>query len=219
MVTNGDYNIYMLPKIAVAVSYERSNLLNQIGLRENYTMVFEGTEAKVADFRRWIYSSINISRTRPELSLVIWDADKLSPECQAVLLKPMEELDEEINFVLVVENENQLSPTILSRGVVNYYSSENVPVNTKWAEVRKCWSSGPSACIAFVDQLGKEEMVPVLEEVIVKLKTGLSTEVNKKRLDILDLAINCLYELKQTNISHKLSLDNFLISSWRMIKS
>lgn len=219
MVTNGDYNIYMLPKIAVAVSYERSNLLNQIGLRENYTMVFEGTEAKVADFRRWIFSSINISRTRPELSLVVWDADKLSPECQAVLLKPMEELDEEINFILVVENENQLSPTILSRGVVNYYSSENVPVNTKWAEVRKCWSSGPSACIAFVDQLGKEEMVPVLEEVIIKLKTGLSTEVNKKRLDILDLAINCLYELKQTNISHKLSLDNFLISSWRMIKS
>lgn len=209
----------MLPKIAVAVSFARPDLLNQFGRSENHIMSFEGGEAKVADFRRWIYSGVNIARNRPDLSLLIWDADQLSPECQAVLLKPMEELGDEINLILVVENENKLSPTILSRGVLEYFSAEKKLTEAQWSEVRKCWSSGPSACIALADRLGKEDSVIALEEVIRKLKLGLSSEVNKKRLEILDLAITCLHELKQTNINHKLSLDNFLISSWRMIKS
>lgn len=209
----------MLPKIAVAVSFDRPDLLNQFARSENQIMSFEGGEAKVAEFRRWIYSSVNIARNRPELALVVWDADRLSPECQAVLLKPMEELEDEINLILVTENENKLSPTILSRGIVDYLISGNETSASQWSEIRKCWSSGPSACIALADRLGKDDSVTALEEVIRKLKLGLSSEVNKKRLEILDLAITCLYELKQTNINHKLSLDNFLITSWRMIKS
>jgi hypothetical protein len=209
----------MLPKIAVAVSLQRKDLLTLIGLTENHLIAYEGSEAKVTDFRKWIYAGINIARVRPELTLIVWNADQLSPECQAVLLKPMEELDDSTNLMLVVENENQLSSTILSRGVIDYLVSEKKTSESHWSEVRKCWSSGPSACIAFVDQLGKEDAVLALEEIIVKLKLGLSTEVNKKRLEILGLAIDCLYELKQTNINHKLCLDNFLISSWRMIKS
>lgn len=209
----------MLPKIAVTVAEDRSMLLNQIGLSENYIMTFEGAGAKVAELRKWIYSSINIARQKPELALVVWGADQLNPECQAVLLKPMEELTEKVNLVLVVENENQLSPTILSRGVVERYAGDKKMTENYWTEVRKCWSSGPAACIAYTDQLTKEEMVPLLEEVIQKLSTGLTTEVNKKRLEILDLALGSLSELKQTNINHKLSLDNFLISSWRMIKA
>lgn len=219
MVTNGDYNISMLPKIAVAVAFLRSDLIKQFNLSENQVMSFEGSEAKVAEFRRWIYSSVNIARNRPELALVVWDADQLSPECQAVLLKPMEEIDREINLILVVENENKLSPTILSRGIVDYLISGNETSMSQWSEIRKCWSSGPSACVALVDQLSKDQAVLAMEEVIKKLKLGLTTGVNSKRLEILDMAITCLYELKQTNINHKLSLDNFLMSSWRMIKA
>lgn len=210
----------MLPKIAVAVAIPKSDLLKMMGLTENKIMSIEGDEAKVTDFRQWIYSSLNIAQNRPELSVVVWKADQLNPECQAVLLKPMEELTDKIDLILVVENENLLSPTILSRGVTErFVSSEIIDHDSQWSEVRKCWSSGPSACIALVDQLNKVETVPLLEEIIIKLKDGLTTEVNKKRLDILDLAITCLYELKHTNINHKLSLDNFLIGSWRMIKS
>lgn len=209
----------MLPKIAVVVAPSRLELINLIGLSEHYIMGFEGTEAKVADFRSWIYSSINVARVKPELSLVVWDADKLSLECQAVLLKPMEELSEKVNMVLVVENENQLSPTILSRGVIENYLTVTSLTETKWPEIRQCWSSGPSACISFSDQVTKDEAVTTMEEVILKLKTGLTTEVNEKRLAIIDLALTTLGELKQTNINHRLSLDNFLISSWKMIKA
>ena len=215
---NGDYNIYMLPKIAVTVVSNRTKVLEQFDLTENHILEFEGSEAKVTEFRQWIYSGLNVTQSRPELSLVVWDADHLSPECQAVLLKPMEELEEKVQLILVVENENRLSPTILSRGVVENFSFKKAVTESKWSEVRKCWSSGPSACISFVDQMTKEEAPILLEEIILKLKTGLATEVNKKRLAILEMAMTALSEMKQTNINHKLSLDNFLISSWRMIK-
>ena len=202
----------------MAVVSDRTMVLEQFGLTENHIIEFEGFGAKVTELRRWICSGLNVTQSRPELSLVVWDADQLSPECQAVLLKPMEELEEKVNLILVVENENQLSPTILSRGVIENYSFEKTSTEKKWSEVRKCWSSGPSACISFVDQMTKEEAPILLEEIILKLKTGLATEVNKKRLAILEMAMTALSELKQTNINHKLSLDNFLISSWRMIK-
>jgi len=201
------------------VSGDRMEFLKAADLAENHLMAFEGADAKVADLRSWLASSIGIARHRPDLVLVIWEADSLSPECQAVLLKPMEELEGEINLILVVQNENQLSPTILSRGVIENYHSLRVTPETHWTEIRKCWSSGPSACIAYVDSLNKEQAIPLLEEVICKLKLGLATEVNVKRLSVLDLALVCLHDLKQTNINQKLALDNFLIGSWRMIKA
>jgi hypothetical protein len=219
MVSNGDYNIDMLPKIIVAVAFPRLELLKQNDLWENQVLSFEGSEAKVVEFRRWLYTGINVTQTRSELSLLIWNADQLSPECQAVLLKPMEEMGKKARLILVVENENQLSPTILSRGVIEYQVYENLAQESQWSAVRKCWSSGPAACVALADRVTKEGAVVMLEEVILKLKTSLSDEVNKKRLSILSLAIDCLHELKQTNINYKLSLDNFLITSWRMIKS
>ncbi len=208
----------MLPKIAVTVAEDRTTVLKLLGLSENYIMSYEGNGAKVADFRPWLSTSLSIVFARPELSLVIWEADKLSMECQAVLLKPMEELMDKINLVLVVQNENRLSPTILSRGVVQNFKTLAETTDLYWSEVRKCWSSGPSACIAYVDQIGKDQGIPMIEEVIKKLKTGLITEVNKKRLAVLDLALVALYESKETNQNQKLSLDNFLIESWRMIK-
>lgn len=208
----------MLPKIAVSVSGDRTEFLKLAGLSENHIMAFEGGEAKIADFRPWLLKAINTARQR-DLTLVIWEADALSPECQAVLLKPMEELEENVKMILVVQNENQLSPTILSRGVIEVYPSRSVTTEVHWSEVRKCWSSGPSASISYIDRIKKEEAVPLVEEVIQKLKTGLATEVNEKRLAVLGAALECLQELKKTNINYKLTLDNFLIGSWRMIKA
>lgn len=219
MVSNGDYNIDMLPKIVVTVVHDRPGVLKRNQLSENRVLSFDGQEAKVAEFRHWLYTAVNIVQTKPELALVVWNADQLSPECQAVLLKPMEELGQAVKLILVTENENRLAQTILSRGEIDYQSYDDPVRESRWLAVRKCWSSGPSACVALADQLTKDEAVELLTEVIEKLKTGLSDEVNKKRLAILRLAIECLGELRQTNINHKLSLDNFLMTSWKMIKS
>jgi len=209
----------MLPKIAVGVFTDKKELLRNLSLEENSVMSFEGGDAKVDDLRSWIYSGINIMAVRPKYSMVIWDADKMSPDCQAVLLKPMEELGERMELILVVENENQLLATILSRGVVVNVKNDTQVSAGSWDEIRKCWSSGPAASIAFVDGMEKERAVMVMEEIIVKLRDSFSREITDKRLSILDLAITCLSELKQTNVNYKLSMDNFLISSWRIIKT
>ncbi|EKD53309.1 MAG: hypothetical protein ACD_61C00075G0001 [uncultured bacterium] len=208
----------MLPKIAVGFFGERKKLLSKMSLTENLVMGFEGSAAKLDDFRSWLYSGINIMASSPKYAIIIWDADKMSSECQAVLLKPMEELGNDMNLILVVENENQLLPTILSRGVVEYFDKIFLPADVYWNEVRKCWSSGPAACIAFVDQLDKEKAVLVMEEVVRKLQASFMTEITPKRLSVLDLAISSLAELKQTNINKKLILDNFLMRSWRIIR-
>ncbi len=214
-----NYNMYMLPKIAVGVFPDKKDLLQNLGLEENSILGFEGESSKVDELRSWLYSGINILRTHPSYSMIIWGADKISPEAQSVLLKPMEELEEAMDFVLVVENENLLLPTILSRAVLWDFKKPIVQSDDYWDEVRKCWSSGPAACIAFVDKLDKEKTISVMEEIVRKLHESLSGEITNKRLSILDLAITSLSELKQTNINYKLILDNFLISSWRIIKN
>ncbi len=208
----------MLPKIAVGVFETKKDLLSILDLEENMVLGFDSDGAKVSDLRSWTSSGISILKSRPKYTIIIWNADKLNAECQAVLLKPMEELEPAMRMFLAVENENLLLPTILSRAEVEYFIKPPEAEEKYWNEVRKCWSSGPAACIAFVDQLDKEKGVLVMEEIIRKLKAGLSDEVNQKRLTILDLAIQSLYELKQTNINQKLLLDHFLIDSWRIIK-
>ncbi len=210
--------MYMLPKIAVGVFETKKDLLSIFDTEENAVLGFDSEEAKVSDLRSWINSATSILKTRPKYTIVIWNADKLNAECQAVLLKPMEELEPAMRMILAVENENLLLPTILSRAEVEYFVKPPVTDEVYWNEVRKCWSSGPSACIAFVDQLDKEKGILVMEEIIRKLKAGLTDEVNLKRLTILDKAVESLYELKQTNINQKLLLDHFLIDSWRIIK-
>ncbi len=210
--------MYMLPKIAVGIFSDKKELLQILGLEENLIMGFEGESAKVDSLRSWLYSGINILRTQTNYSMIIWDADKLSPETQAVLLKPMEELEESMDLILVAEDENLLLPTILSRGVVWDFKKPFIQSDEYWNEIRKCWSAGPAACIAFVDNLDKEKAIPVMEELIRKLHESFAEEITIKRLSILDLAITSLAELKQTHINHKLLLDNFLISSWRIIK-
>lgn len=210
--------MYMLPKIAVGVFTDKNELLKNLLLEENLVISFEGEGAKVDELRSWVFSGINILATRPKYSMVIWNADKMSPDCQAVLLKPMEELGEKMGLILVAENENLLLSTILSRGVIEYIKNGSQVSEGSWNEIRKCWSSGPAACIALVDRMEKEKTVMVMEEIIVKLRDSFTSEINRKRLTILNLAITCLSELKQTNVNYKLSLDNFLISSWRIIK-
>lgn len=209
----------MLPKIIVANCEERNALIASMDLREKNIMGYEGSDANVDDLRAWILSAINIARRNGDLRIVIWNADTLSNDCQAILLKPLEELDAEIDLRLVVRSEYKLLATIVSRCMVEYLHDEVSAEETYWNEVRKCWASGPAACIAFSDTLTKDEAKLMVREVITKLKDSLENEINEKRLKVIEIALASLADLEGTNVNHKLSVDNFLISSWRLIKS
>lgn len=209
----------MLPKIIVAGAYERETLLSDIGLSAAKIMSYEGGEAKIDDLRHFINFGINVSVGDTNLSLIIWDADKLSPECQAVLLKPLEESSEKLQLYLVTTNENGLMATILSRCLIVNQPGVGTKERSYWKKVVECFVKGPADCLSWADSLEKEEMEVALEEVVVKLKQGLLSEVNKNRLKILKLALDCLAKIRFTNVNGKLAFGNFLICSWRLVKT
>ncbi len=209
----------MLPKILVAGTYEREVLLTSLGLSPSSTMEYEGSEGRIDDLRHFVNFGINVSAGSAEFTLIIWDADRLSHECQAVLLKPLEESTENFCLILVATNENGLLPTIMSRCVVTIYSSMGEVKSSHWKSVLDCFAKGPAKCLALADDLEKPEMEKALEEVISKLKSGLTDEVNRNRLKILKLAIDCLSKIRFTNVNAKLAFGNFLVSSWRLVKA
>lgn len=208
----------MLPKIIVVGTYEKETLLSSLGLSIASTMSYEGSEGKIDDLRHFINFGVNVSAGSSGISLVIWDADKLSPECQAVLLKPLEESTTSMCLYLVVRNENGLLATVLSRCVVSNQVTASEVEGVGWKDVLECFTKGPGKCLMLADELEKPEMEKTLEEVIGKLKAGLEIVVNKNRLKILKLAIDCLSQIRFTNVNAKLAFGNFLISSWRLIK-
>jgi DNA polymerase III delta prime subunit len=209
----------MLPKIIVAGASERQEILAKLEINPAQMMGFEGADGKVDDLRHWVNFGVNVVTSTPEISLVVWDADRLSPECQAILLKPLEEKTEKVNLLLMATNENGLLPTILSRCLVINLTVAAEGKQKYWKEVIECLTKGPAKAIDLSEKLTKEEMEVVLLEVIEKLKIGLSNEVSKNRLKVLKLAIDCLAKLKNSNINPKLAFGNFLISSWKLVKA
>jgi hypothetical protein len=209
----------MLPKIIVSGAGEREALLSALGLSVTETLGYEGSEGKIDELRHFINFGINVSSGSSNFNLVIWDADRLSPECQTVLLKPLEEATEKLCLLLVVANENGLLPTILSRCVVSGKLNNSQQKSSYWKSVLDCFAKGPAKCLAFADELEKDGMEKCLEEIIDKLKSGLDVEVNKNRLKILKMAIACLANIRFTNVNAKLAFGNFLISSWRLVKA
>ena len=208
----------MLPKIIVAGMYERESLLSALGLSAASVMTYEGSEGKIDDLRHFINFGVNVSGGSADMSLLIWDADRLSSECQTVLLKPLEDSSEKLSLFLVTTNENGLLPTVLSRCVVTNQLGGDGVRTSYWKSVLECFTKGPAKSLIFADDLEKLEMEKALEEVIVKLKSGLADEVNKNRLKIMKLAIDCLSNIRFTNVNAKLAFSYFLISCWRLIK-
>lgn len=209
----------MLPKIIVTNTQEREALLVSLGLLASKVMEYEGSDGKIDDLRRFINFGAGVATGPQGINVVVWDADRLSPECQAVLLKPLEETSENMGLFLIASNENGLLPTILSRCLVTNNLINESGDFVYWKEVLECFSKGPAKCLSWADTLEKNEMEQAVGELIGKLKLGLDSEVNKNRLKILKLAIGCLSVLRSTNVNAKLAFGNFLISSWRLVRS
>jgi len=208
----------MLPKIIVVGTYEKETLLSSLGLSTASTMGYEGSEGKIDDLRHFINFGANVSVGSSSMSLVIWDADQLSPECQSVLLKPLENSSESMSLFLIASNENRLLPTVLSRCLVVNKIDDSCLDVSHWKSVLDCFVKGPARCLSLADELEKGEIESTLEELITKLNVGLSTEVTKNRLKVLKLAIDCLAKIKFTNVNVKLTFGNFLLNAWKLVK-
>ena len=209
----------MLPRIVVFKGEDRNVLSSQLKLDENKLIVFEGSEAQVKEFRRWINSTVEILKNRTDFTAVIWDAHHLSWECQAVLLKPLEEMSERMNILLVADDPNLLTETILSRCVIDDMGEDRTEDAVYWPRVVKCFREGPGECMQLSDELNQEEALVLSCEVIKKMRSSLRDEINPKRVEILKRALILAEEMKAKNLNVKLCLGEFLLAGWQLAKT
>lgn len=208
----------MIPKVFVWESDNKEELLAKLSLSPETIINVDASEIKVDEFRHWVNESVEIATSRPSYTILIWSADSMSWECQAVLLKPLEELKDDLSFYLVVKNENGLMPTILSRCVVEkHVSKETVKNEGYWEKVMDCWKNGPSKCIELSDTMSKEQAVQMVDELLMKLKDNLITGVSEKRLQVIEEVLKFSQDINQRNINIKLATGDFLLRTWKLI--
>ena len=210
----------MIPKVIIWQSDDREKLLEKLSVRSEELISVDGEKINVEDFRHWVNESIGIVQSRPNYRLIIWMAESLSWECQAVLLKPLEELGDDLTFYLIVKNESGLMATILSRCTIEKHENDSVVESSGyWEKVLACWKEGPSKCIELSDSMDKESAAKMINELTQKLNKNLTTGVSEKRLHVLDEVLKFSEDIKNRNINIKLCTGDFLLRTWKLIKT
>ncbi len=147
---------------------------------------------------------------------IIVDAEKLTMQSQNALLKFLEDSTEESIYVLYVDNEKNLLPTILSRGRITYLQSEtvsspmpefeilNMNIAQKFELVGMYYQSKDSAIdlINSLDQYFKEKL-----EVEIKNGNIDGSKRVAKSLQILDESRKKVY----VNCNRRLILEDMML--------
>ena len=211
--------VTMLPKIVVGKKIDQEKVRHFFGFGVENEISLEGNETNVKDLRGWINFAKNIVEQDANFRLVIWNADELSKECQAVLLKPLEEKNSKSEYYLVVKNDNGILPTILSRcEVVNLDKSESF-FESSWLEIVKCWKGGPAKCVIYTDKKMEPEVIKgIFLDVAERLRLEVRKKINGKRLKILSLALASLKDLSNSKVNPRLCLEDFLLQSWMVTR-
>jgi len=209
----------MLPSVIVWRGKDRREVYEHLDVDESHLLAFEGGMATVDEFRHWVNSTMEILKSGQKYSGLIWDAHLLSWDCQAVLLKPLEEI-EIGKFTLITDAENLLTETILSRCEIRRLDDTiNGDNEDYWVRTLRCWKEGPSACIALSDELKQDEVLELSVVVIRKLRELLRGRANSKRVEMLRCAMVLAEEMRAKNLNIKLCLGEFLFNGWRMAKN
>ena len=211
----------MVPWILVTKNdLDEKKFLKREGLGEKGVWALSVPEKgiKISELRTWL-KRYYLSIKKDDL-MVFWinGADCLSEQCQNVLLKPLEESKKEVLFVLVVENEFRLLPTIISRcDVKNLVMTGTVLVNGEgyWEELVEAWKLGPGATIGLLDKWQKDNEFEILDSFINILAKGLRKLPSRKRVKILKLALELKKDSKEM-INGKLMLGRFLLEGGRV---
>ncbi|MBU1071187.1 hypothetical protein KKG65_02110 [Patescibacteria group bacterium] len=183
-----------------------------------WTLEVPENGVKISELKKWL--KINHLSVKSGELMVFWikGADNLSEQCQNVLLKPLEEARDEVLFVLTVENESGLLPTIVSRCNVRKLGPSRSHLEGErgyWEELVEAWRLGPGASIALLDKWEKDKEMEILNILIKKLAKGLREFPSIKRVKILQLALE-LKKDARLMVNRKLLLGRFLLEGWKI---
>lgn len=217
----------MVPWILVTKNdLDEKKFLKREGLGEKGVWALSVPEKgiKISELRTWL-KRYYLSIKKDDL-MVFWinGADCLSEQCQNVLLKPLEESKKEVLFVLAVESEFRLLPTIISRCDVKKMETRlrtSLPAGrqgfdeAKWEELVEAWKLGSGATIGLLDKWQKDNEFEILDSFINILAKGLRKLPSKRRVKILKLALELKKDSREM-INGKLMLGRFLLEGGRV---
>lgn len=212
----------MISRVIVSQSEkEVERYLREKGWREKLVEEIEAESGKVkiADLRKWLKKSFLKRKSGEVAVFLIKGADNLSLQCQNTLLKPLEEPEEEVVYVLTVRSLSKLLPTIVSRCVkIDLGRAEKRIIDgEKWQRLSQAWQGELAGCVELIEDLSKEEDVGLLlQEVMEKLEIGLRKWPSKTRVKMAQITLDC-YRGWQLKVNKKLILGKLILEGWALI--
>lgn len=200
---------------------EVEKYLKKKGWKERMVEEIEAGDGKVkvADLRRWLKKSFLKRKSGEVAVFLIKGADNLSLQCQNTLLKPLEEPEEEVVYVLTVKSLSKLLPTVISRCMkIDLGQKERKMIDgEKWQRLSQVWQGDLAGCVELIEDLSKEENIGLfLQEVMEKLETGLRKWPNKTRVKMARITLDC-YRGWQLKVNKKLVLGKLILGGWALI--
>jgi len=208
----------MIPKIIVWEGDKREELLEKIGIKVQESLQIESEGLGVEDFRHFLSQSIDVLQSRPTYRLVIWSADRLSWESQAVLLKPLEEIKEELILYLIVGSESLLAETIISRCLVERCQTSKESTDDHWEKLLLCWRGDPADCLSLAEGMEKKTAEEFVATILQKMNTVMEKEVSDKRIELLEESLLLASDLRIKNINVKMAVADYLLRTQKLVK-
>lgn len=174
---------------------------------------------RLAELREWLKKSYLRGQEKKGVIFLIRGADNLSTECQNTLLKPLEEPVEGTSYVLTVKSTSKLLPTIVSRCVkidLSQGEEREKIKDEEWRKLSGAWQGDLADCVTLIEDLSKQDVGLVLEEVIDKLRGGLRKWPSRARTKMVEVSLEC-YRAWQVRVNKKLVLGRLILEGWRLI--
>jgi DNA polymerase III delta prime subunit len=199
----------MIPIILVASNLRKvnsfvDNLANDRKISENHIYkILPKTKEFSIDQIREIKKEIIYSLTEERI-FILYDFQSSSLEAQNAFLKTLEEAPDKIQFILVVDSQHRLIPTIVSRSKIIILDKNKPSIVNKDTQI-------------FIDSLIKDHSLKIfsleyndlIDQLVVYFKEKMAKDPKAAKVLKEIIKVNAL--IKSNNLDPRLATDHLLI--------
>ena len=150
---------------------------------------------------------------------LILQAEKLTTQAQNTLLKTLEDSSDVSIFILCVDNEKNLLPTIRSRGIIIYSKSQRIQLPEETEDLKNFLEMSALEKFNIVEQYSKEKdssllLINTLEEVF---RARLELDIKNGNIDSSQRNLNLLKKVQKSrekitaNCNRRLTLESLIV--------
>lgn len=203
--------------IATQDEAKTTNYLSERNLLKNLVYELNREDSlKIEDVKDLIHL-LNLSSSNHRTFLVR-QADNLTLPAQNALLKTLEEHTHLDQIIFSVRSQFSLLDTLRSRCTqINLVTTQDQTSSPIAQKILQNISLSSAEIINLTDEILKNDPHSAILSFIKLLRIRNQQHPTSKRVAIINLALNCLKDLKN-NLNPKLAVDHFLLKSNQLIK-